>query len=359
MTLVIAEAGVNHNGDIDNALKLAEVANTSGADIIKFQTFSASKLVTGSAKKADYQISNTNSNESQLEMLKNLQLSHHAHYELKKYTDVHGIEFLSTAFDIDSLNFLVNEVGMNRLKIPSGEMNNAPLVLEHSRTNHDLILSTGMSSMSEIETTLGVIAFGFISELTHKPCIQGFKEAYLSKEGKEILSKKVTLLHCTTEYPAPLSEINLRAMNSMSKEFDLPIGYSDHSEGIEVSLAAVARGATVIEKHFTLDKNQVGPDHKASLEPNELKDMISGVRKIDLALGSYIKKPTSSELKNKLIARKSIYSSKSLKKGHVIKESDIDILRPGNGIEPIYFWEIIGKKIEKDTDKGEEINVKF
>jgi N-acetylneuraminate synthase len=255
MTLIIAEAGVNHNGDEKLAFELVDAAWKAGADIVKFQTFKAKNLVTAEAVQADYQVANTQKKESQLEMLSRLELSWDAHHKLIDYCKKLGIEFLSTAFDSESLNFLVNELGISRLKLPSGELTNAPLVLEHARTGCDIIVSTGMATLAEIESALGVIAFGYTAEKNALPGVEAFQHAYASVEGQKALKEKVTILHCTTEYPAPLNEINLRVMDTLKQAFDLPAGYSDHSEGITIPVAAVARGAVVIEKHLTLDKN--------------------------------------------------------------------------------------------------------
>ena len=271
MTLIIAEAGVNHNGSEQIAFELVDAAHRAGADIVKFQTFKAKNLVTDKAEQALYQINNTGKKESQLAMLAKLELSHAAHRNIIKYCDQIGIEFLSTAFDQESLNFLADDLGLKRLKIPSGEITNAPLVLEHARTGCDLIVSTGMATLSEVESALSVIAFGYTQPNDYKPNMNAFNEAYNSLEGRMALEAKVTLLHCTTEYPAPAAELNLSAMKTLSDAFKLPTGYSDHSCGIHIPLAAVALGAPVIEKHFTLDREMEGPDHKASLTPQSSK----------------------------------------------------------------------------------------
>jgi len=322
-TLIIAEAGVNHNGDEKLAFKLVDAAYNAGADIVKFQTFKASKLVTANAKQADYQITNTQKIESQLSMLSRLELSFEFHIELVEYCKKIGIEFLSTAFDSESLRFLVNDLKLKKLKIPSGDLTNAPLVLEHAQTGCDLIVSTGMATLAEIETALGVIAFGYVSKLTEKPSIQAFENAYYSELGQKYLKEKVTILHCTTEYPAPLQDINLKAMDTIANAFKLPVGYSDHSAGITIPIAAVAREAKIIEKHFTLDRNMEGPDHKASLDPEQLKAMIEGIRNIELALGDGLKGPRPSEIKNKSIARKSLVAEQVIKKGTIFSKDNM------------------------------------
>ncbi|MGF1740830.1 N-acetylneuraminate synthase [Vibrio profundum] len=356
MTLIIAEAGVNHNGQEELAFALVDAAHKAGADIVKFQTFKAKNLVTEEAKQAEYQVTNTQKKESQLAMLSRLELSYEVHHELVKYCDSLGIEFLSTAFDLESLNFLVNDLHLTRLKLPSGELTNAPLVLEHARTGCDLIVSTGMATLSEIETALGVIAFGYTAGKNAEPSMLGFQEAYASEAGQKALKEKITILHCTTEYPAPMEEINLKAMDTLGRAFDLPAGYSDHSEGITVPIAAVARGAVLIEKHFTLDRNMEGPDHKASLEPKELEAMVKAIRQIEIALGSSVKTPTVSEVKNKTVARKSLVAAIDIKEGEKLTESNLIIKRPGSGLSPYRYWDLIGRTANKGYKAGELIS---
>lgn len=355
MTLIIAEAGVNHNGDEALAFKLVDAAHQAGADIVKFQTFKAKNLVTEQAKQADYQVVNTQKQESQLAMLSRLELSYAAHHQLVKHCELLGIEFLSTAFDSESLDFLVNDLGLTRLKLPSGELTNAPLVLEHARTGCDLIVSTGMATLAEIEMALGVIAFGYTAAERVAPSVLAFQQAYASNEGQKALKEKVTILHCTTEYPAPMAEINLKAMDTLGKAFDLPAGYSDHSEGITIPIAAVARGAVLIEKHFTLDKNMEGPDHKASLEPDELTAMVKAIRQVELALGSAVKSPTVSEVKNKAVARKSLVASQAIQAGDAFSADNVTIKRPGNGMSPYQYWEMLERKASRDYQVGDLI----
>ncbi|GDY24149.1 N-acetylneuraminate synthase [Agarivorans sp. Toyoura001] len=355
MTLIIAEAGVNHNGDEKLAFELADAAYQSGADIVKFQTFKAKNLVTEEAKQADYQVTNTQKQESQLAMLSRLELSYDAHHELVKHCVKLGIEFLSTAFDSESLDFLVNDLGLTRLKLPSGELTNAPLVLEHARTGCDLIVSTGMATLSEIETALGVIAFGYTSDDSAVPSVQAFQEAYASDEGQRALKSKVTILHCTTEYPAPMEEINLKAMDTLGRAFDLPAGYSDHSQGITIPIAAVARGAVLIEKHFTLDNNMEGPDHKASLEPQDLTAMVSAIRQVEKALGSRVKTPTVSEVKNKAVARKSLVAARDINEGEAFSPQNMTIKRPGDGMSPYRYWDMLERTASKAYRAGELI----
>lgn len=353
MTLIIAEAGVNHNGDAKLAFQLIDVAHKAGADIVKFQTFKAKNLTTVQAVQADYQVVNTQKQESQLAMLTRLELSYETHHQLLDYCDQLGIEFLSTAFDSESLHFLVNDLGLKRLKIPSGEITNAPLVLEHARTGCDLIVSTGMATLSEIEAVLGVIAFGYIAQHDEQPSIVAFADAYASEDGQKALQGKVTLLHCTTEYPAPINEVNLRAMDTMTRAFDLPVGYSDHTEGLAVSVAAVARGAVLLEKHFTLEKNMEGPDHKASLDPKELGDLVTSVRQVEQALGRSVKYPTASEKKNKVVARKSLVAALPIMIGEEFSAKNVVAKRPGNGQSPFSYWNLQGQFAKHNYKEGD------
>lgn len=352
MTLIIAEAGVNHNGDLGLAKKLIDVAAEAGADIVKFQTFKATKLAAASAELAEYQSKNTGVSEPQVEMLKRLELKYEDHFELMEYCQSKSINFLSTAFDEESLAFLTQELGQKLLKIPSGELTNAPLLLAHAKTGLDIILSTGMATLAEIEAALGVIAFGYKSP-RETPSKEKFEEAYFSEESKRLLKEKVTILHCTTEYPAPLEDINLKAMKTIKDAFKLKVGYSDHSEGIVVPIAAAAMSAEVIEKHFTLDKSMDGPDHKASLEPIELIEMIKGIRNVELCLGDGIKGPRPSELKNKTIARKSLVAAKLIKKGQAISADCIAIKRPGDGVSPFGYWDILNSYAQIDYKEDE------
>lgn len=355
MTLVIAEAGVNHNGDEDLAMQLVDIAYKSGADIVKFQTFKAKKLTTNQTVKAHYQKSNTNKNESQLEMLSRLELSYDSFIRIKEKCDSLGIEFLSTAFDTESLTFLIENVGLKRLKIPSGEITNLPLVLEHAYTGKDIILSTGMSSISEIESALSVIAFGYTSDKKLTPSIEAFEEAYASQEGQKALKEKVTILHCTTEYPAPIEEVNLKAINTLKKTFGLRTGYSDHTKGNHIAIAAVALGASVLEKHFTIDRLMEGPDHKSSLEPNQLSDLVKNIRDIEQVLGDGIKRATISECRNKITARKSLVALKDISEGEKYNKESIGIKRPGNGVSPKEYWNYLNKTAPRNYIEGEII----
>jgi len=330
--LIIAEAGVNHNGDIALAKKLIDVAAEAGVDYVKFQTFKASNLVSQSAKKADYQLRNTQDNDSQYQMLKKLELSESDHQLLIQHCKEKKVEFLSTAFDSESLDLLIG-LGIKLFKIPSGEITNYPLLKKIGGLNKQVIISTGMCSMAEIKDAINVL------------------EEFGTKR------EHITVLHCNTEYPTPMQDVHLLAMNAIKKEFNVQVGYSDHTLGIEVPIAAVALGATVIEKHFTLDRKMVGPDHAASLEPNELIQMVKSIRNIELALGSAVKQASESELKNISIARKSIHLAADLKTGHVITETDLVMKRPGDGISPMQMKQVIGKKIKKDLEADSKLNL--
>lgn len=352
-TFIIAEAGVNHNGSLDTAKTMVDAAVRAGADAVKFQTFKADSLVSKSAEKAEYQKRTSGENESQWEMLKRLELSDDAHFELVAHCRRSGIQFLSTPFDTESVDFLAKKLGISMLKVPSGEITNAPLLLKTARTGLPVILSTGMATMREIWDALGVLAFGYCADMDEKPSLAAFRHFLEAPKGKKALAEKVTLLHCTTEYPAPVDEVNLRVIEAMKKEFGLPVGYSDHTRGIVISLAAAAMGATVIEKHFTLDKNMPGPDHAASLEPADLKAMVAGIRDIERALGSAEKKPAPSEMKNIAIVRKSLVASKAIKKGERFSGDNVAVKRPGAGTSPMLYWEWMGKVAERDFVENE------
>ena len=328
-TIIIAEAGVNHNGDIKIAKELIEKGSETGADYIKFQTFKAEKLVSKEAKKAEYQQKNAAGNsDRQFEMLKNLELSEKDHFELKRYAGLKKIKFLSTGFDEESIDFL-DVLGVELFKVPSGDITNKPLLQHIARKHKPIILSTGMATLKEIEDALNI----------------------LYKEGLD--KNNITLLHCNTEYPTPFEDVNLKAMTTIEAAFDITTGYSDHTLGIEVPIAAVALGAKVIEKHFTLDRKMPGPDHRASLEPIEFRQMVQAIRNIENALkGDGLKKPSKSEIKNINIARKSIHSNKNLEIGHVIVNDDLIMLRPGNGISPMDIEKIIGRKVIKAINSG-------
>jgi N,N'-diacetyllegionaminate synthase len=330
--VIIAEAGVNHNGDIVKALELIDAAAIAGVDYVKFQTFKTEHLVSKNAKKAEYQIQNTkNESSTQMEMLKKLELSHEQHEELIKYCEEKNVSFFSTAFDLDSLDYLAS-IGLKLVKIPSGEITNLPYLKKAASLFEEVIISTGMSMMYEIKEALEV-----------------FLKAGITKE-------KITILHCNTEYPTPMKDVNIKAMLSIEKEFDVKIGYSDHTLGIEVPIAAVALGATVIEKHFTLDRNLPGPDHAASLEPDELIAMCQAIRNIELTLsGNGIKEPSESEIKNITIARKSIVAKKYIEKDSIFTEDNITTKRPGNGISAMRWDTVLGKKAIKNFNEDDLI----
>ncbi len=327
---IIAEAGVNHNGDFELAKKMVDVAKAAGVDYIKFQTFIPEKLVSKNAEKAQYQKDATGGTETQLQMLRRLTLSNENFIQLKEYCDSIGIEFISTPFDLESIDFL-NEIGCNLWKVPSGEITNLPYLIKIAKTNKPVIMSTGMCTMEEIEEAIKVL--------------------------KDNGTKDIKLLHCTTEYPTPYGDVNLNAMLALKEHFRVEVGYSDHTKGIEVPIAAVAMGATVIEKHFTLDRNMEGPDHKASLEMDELKKMVDSIRNIECALGTGEKKPTESEKKNIGIARKSIVAKRTIKKGEVLTEENITTKRPGNGISPMRWFEVVGMEAIRDFAEDEMIEL--
>ena len=329
-TLIIAEAGVNHNGDMELARKLIDVAAEAGADLVKFQTFNSNRLVTHTAKKADYQTKSTDGNESQHEMLRRLELTPEMHNELIFHCAARNIGFFSTGFDIESVDLLVS-LGQNQFKIPSGEITNLPYLRHIGQFGKPVILSTGMATLGDIEAAIEV----------------------LEKAGAS--RANLILLHCTTEYPTPMAEVNLCAMQSIHSAFGVAVGFSDHTHGIEVAIAAVALGATVIEKHFTLDRNLPGPDHRASLEPHELKAMVTAIRNIEVALGDGIKRLTPSEAKNKPVARKSLVANKAIKAGEVFSVQNVTAKRPGTGISPMRWDEIIGQAARKDYNEDDLI----
>lgn len=363
---IIAEAGVNHNGNLETAYRLIDAAVAAGADAIKFQTFKAENLVTRHADKAAYQKIATGADENQLTLLKRLELKYELHFQLLAYCQNLGIEFLSTAFDFESLDFLVRELNVEMLKIPSGEITNGPFLLAHAQTGKQIILSTGMATLGEVETALGVLAFGYLTTvmdgknvpvdkkpIPQHPSISAFQQAYSSEQGQALLRDKVTLLHCTSEYPTPMENINLRAMDGLQQAFGLRVGYSDHSAGLVVPIAAAARGATLIEKHFTLDKSQQGPDHKASLEPDELKSMISSIRDVEKALGQRLKCPQPLELENQKVVRKSLVAKQPISIGEPFTEANLALKRPGTGRNPMDYWALLGELSSHHYDTDE------
>lgn len=354
-TYIIAEAGVNHNGDVHLAEKLIDVAANCGADAVKFQTFKAEKLVSVHAKKADYQKQTTNSEENQLEMLKKLELTFKDFQHLQHYAKEKNIEFLSTPFDEESLHFLARELKLNTIKISSGELTNAPFLLTCGWEQKKIILSTGMSDLEEVQNALGVLAFGLLHK-EETPSLQAFQKTFKSEAGQNALKQYVSVLHCTTEYPTPYDSVNLQAMHTLKNTFGLPIGLSDHTAGICVPIGAVALGATIIEKHFTLDKNMDGPDHKASLNPDELTAMVTGIRQIEQALGTGEKIACSAEIKNKAIARKSLVAAKAIQKGEPFTKENLTVKRPGSGMSPYAYWDYLGKCATQNYMKDECID---
>lgn len=327
---IIAEAGDNHNGSVDLAFQLVDAALASGADCVKFQTFKTEEIISKKAPKAEYQKITTGESETQYDMVKKLELSFDDFVKIKDYCDEKQIHFLSSAFDLSSIHFL-SSLDLPFWKIPSGEITNLPYLLAIAKTQKPVIMSTGMCELAEVQTALSIL--------------------------RDNGSPKITLLHCNTEYPSPFEDINLNAIKSMRERFNVDVGYSDHSVGIEVPIAAAALGATVIEKHFTLDKNMVGPDHRASLEPHELAAMVASIRNIEKAMGDGIKLPSSSERKNIAVARKSIVASRSIKKGEFLTDKNITAKRPGNGISPMRWFDVIGTLAKRDFEEDELIEI--
>ena len=331
-TLVIAEAGVNHNGDLNLALRLVEAAANAGADVVKFQTFVSEEIATDQAEKAKYQKQTTESAESQLEMLQKLELTTEQHIQLQDHCKKCAIEFLSTAFDLESIDML-KSLNIKRWKIPSGEITNLAYLRRVGFQKQPVILSTGMANLGEIEAAIDVL------------------------EQAGTTRNQITVLHCTTEYPAPFDEVNLRAMQVIGQAFGVAVGYSDHTDGISVPIAAVAMGANVIEKHFTLDRKMLGPDHKSSLEQDQFSLMVKSIREVEQALGNGIKRPTASELSNMSVARKSLVASKPIKKGDMFCSANITSKRPGTGISPMLIDEIIGRHADRDFKVNEQIKI--
>ncbi len=355
-TYIIAEIGVNHNGSLKFATNLITAAHQAGVNAVKFQTFKTENLVSLTAPKADYQKKNTDKAETQFEMLKSLELSENDHIELISFCRNYNLDFLSTPFGDVCSEMLIKRLGLKTVKISSGDLTNAPLLLKIAKLGADVILSTGMSNNEEITEALGVLAFGYLN-IKSKPSLSGFMQAFKSKEGSSIIKQKVSLLHCTSEYPAPFDEINLNAMVNMKNHYGCKTGLSDHSDGIIVPIAAVAMGAEIIEKHITLDKTLNGPDHKASLDPIELTNMVRAIRNIEFALGSGVKCVSKSEMKNKNIVRKSIVAKKVIKNGETFSEENLTTKRPENGLLPIKMWEIIGKIAKRDYSVDDVIEI--
>lgn len=352
---IIAEAGVNHNGSPDLALRLVDAAAEAGADAVKFQTFKSEAVVGRFAEKAEYQKDSTGAGESQLEMVRKLELSPDAHRAVLARCRERGIQFLSTPFDEGSARFLVHELDVPLLKVPSGEITNAPLLLAVARLGRPLIVSTGMATLGEVEMALGIVAFAFLGR-TGLPGEAAFRDAWASNEGRAALAGRVSLLHCTTEYPAPFDQTNLAAMDTLAAAFGLPVGFSDHTPGISIPIAAVARGATIIEKHFTLDRTLPGPDHQASLEPGELTAMVAGIRQVEAAIGHGRKVPCPAEWGNRTIARRSLVAARDVARGEIWSEDNLTAKRPAGGIPPLRFWEILGRPASRDYQADERLD---
>lgn len=353
---VIAEVGVNHNGDLNLAQELVEAAADVGADAVKFQTFTAEKLVSETAAKADYQVGHSQG-KTQFEMLKHLELSTHSHYMLSRLAARRGIEFISTPFDAESLAFLVTDIGVNRIKISSGDLTNLPLLHSAGQTGLPTILSTGMATMDEVGLGLGAVAHGRArraGKAVSPPSPAAFEELVSAMDSAALLDD-VTLLQCTTEYPAPDHEANLLAMQALADEFSLQVGLSDHSLGSHLSVAAAALGARVVEKHLTLDSKAEGPDHQASLDVDAFGEMIGAIRSVERALGSGVKVPSLKELENAKLVRRGLYAARDLSPGDVVTESDIATLRPENGISPGRYWELVGSPVTRAIACGEDL----
>lgn len=329
-TLIIAEVGVNHNGDVEVAKKMVKEAKRCGVDIVKFQTGKLELLVSKNAEKANYQKLTTGNEETQYDMIKKLLLSFDEFEKLNVHCKENNIVFLSTPFDLDSIDFL-DQLDMPFWKIPSGEITNLPYLIKIAKTHKPIVMSTGMCTIRDIEDAMKILQDNQCGE--------------------------ITLLHCTTEYPAPYEEVNLKAIQTLKNRFNVPVGYSDHTRGIEIPIAAVAMGATVIEKHFTLDRNMKGPDHKASLEPDELKAMVIAIRNVEVAMGDGAKIPSESEKKNMAVARKSIIAKSSIKKGEIFTDENLTVKRPGNGISPMKWFEVLGQVAPRDFEEDELIEI--
>ena len=352
---VIAEAGVCHNGSLELARRMVDAARRAGADAVKFQSFRAVEMVCRTAPKAAYQLETTAQDETQFDMLRRLELDEASHAVLARHCRENGIEFLSTPFDLVSLGLLTERIGVQRIKLASSEITNAPLLLAAARTRRSVILSTGMSALAEVKTALGVLAFGYVRPVTVLPSVRSFEDTYWSSEGQAALLKNVTLLHCTSEYPARYEDVNLRAMQTLREAFGLPTGISDHTPGSTVPVAAVALGAVVVEKHFTLDRELSGPDHNVALTPDELTAMVRGVREVEAALGSPIKSAAEGELEVQKVARKSLVAARPIVRGEVFSEQNLGVKRPGSGVSPLSYWETLGKVADRDYQSDELI----
>lgn len=351
---VIAEAGVNHNGDLQRALELIDAAAECGADAVKFQTFIPEQLAAPEAARADYQARQLGGEQSQLEMLRGLALSFDDHFRLQERCTEREIEFLSSPFDTRSADFLLGELKLSRIKLGSGELTNGPLLLRIARAKPRLILSTGMASLAEVEEALGVLVHGY-ADLGTPASRTALKTAWRNPEARASLSARVALLHCTTEYPCPIDQVNLRAMDTLAETFGLPVGYSDHTDGIAVALMAASRGARVIEKHLTLDRQLPGPDQAASLEPHEMQTLIALIREIPHVLGNADKRPTEAEAGNSRVARKSLFAARDIAAGTTFTTEDLIAKRPGDGRSPMDIWDLLRRESDREYRSGNRI----
>lgn len=355
--LIIAEAGVNHDGSLARARALVDAAAEAGADIVKFQTFRADRIATRRVAKAAYQERATDAAESQHEMLQRLELDEAAHLDLREHCCRRNIEFLSTPFDLGSVDLLTGRLGLRRLKISSGDLTNGPLLLHAARRAEALILSTGMSTLGEIEAALSVVAFAMTAPAAAIPDAAALALAYVGAEGRAALAKRVTLLHCTSQYPTPPEAVNLRAMDTLATAFGLSVGYSDHTEGLAVPVAAVARGAVAIEKHFTLDRTLPGPDHAASLEPGELAQMVKEIRAVEAALGSALKAPAPCELSTRAVARKCLVAARAICRGERFSADNLESKRAEGGVSAMRYWEALERTADRDYAADEPIEL--
>lgn len=353
--MIIAEIGVNHNGSYKLAEEMIKKAADSKADTVKFQIFIPELVATKTVQKANYQKKNDLDVEHQLGMLSKLSLTFDEHARLAKLTKGLGLGYMSTAFDFQSLAFLVEDIGVKTLKVPSGEITNAPFLLRHAQTGLDIILSTGMSDLADIENALGVIAYGYQNSKKQNPSFLDLKRAYTSKSGQALLDEKVTILHCTSEYPASIENVNLLSMQSIASCFGKSVGYSDHTLSLSVPVVATTLGAKVIEKHFTVDRALKGPDQPSSLEPDEFKKMVELISEAKICLGSSVKSPTEEELLNQQISRKFIAAAADIKKGEKLNNENIELIRAGAGLSPMLYWQILNKSASKPYKKGEPI----
>lgn len=344
---IVAEAGVNHDGSMTKALALVDAAREAGADVVKFQTFDASSLVTASAPRARYQEVNIGAGGSQRDMLRGLELSADDHRAIVRRCEERSIAFLSTPFDLRSLTFLTEELGVDRLKIGSGELTNAPFLVAAAATGLPIILSTGMGTLAEVGQALGALAWSYLGGLG-VPGRQAFEASRATDEGRHILRRKVVLMQCTTSYPTPMNQANLRAMTTLEEAFGLPVGFSDHTPGIALATASVALGAVVVEKHLTLDRHSPGPDHAASIEPSELAQLVRAVRDVEAGLGDGQKRPMPCELENVAVARKRLTALRPIRRGELFTAANLGAKRPGNGRSPSDWWGLLGTPADRD-----------